>query len=193
MAARTTRNPFLIVFATLLVAVTGFLMLRFGYQALMPAEDPATAPGVEVHHSVVALADGSTMVAERGSLGREMADWLNLRQPGDAKFLLAGDAFEPGSAEPTAASQRRIQRFVALMRGNRGITAQIVVFSDDAPGGRGLAERRAGRLRTDLLSRGLPERRVSAETQPAAAMAAPDGQGSTVHAGQMMIVLHRRS
>ena len=55
--------------------------------------------------SIIALKDGSTMVAEQGTLGREMFDWVNDKGAGEAKFLLAGQPFVAGSTDPTSNSQ----------------------------------------------------------------------------------------
>lgn len=191
MAVRRSRSPLFILVATVLVAAVAFLLLRLGYEAVRPAEEPP--PVAAVGQSIIALADGSTMVAEHGSLGREMSDWINLRQPGDAKFLLEGDAFEPGSIEPTQESHDRIRRFAELMKGNRGVTARIAVFDDDSAGSVSLAERRAERLRSELVSRGVAARRLTVQAQPAATMTAPDNKGTIVHDGQVVIVLHRRA
>ena len=51
--------------------------------------------------SIIALKDGSTMVAEQGTLGREMVAWLNDNAAGEAQFLLAGQPFVVGSTDPT--------------------------------------------------------------------------------------------
>ena len=190
MIGRRYRSPLLILAVPVLIAIAGFLVLRVGYEAVKPEEPPR--PVATVGESIIALRDGSTIVAERGTLGREMADWLNQGQRGEAKFLLAGTPFEAGSTVPTDESQVRIHRFVTMMKANRGVAARLAVFADDAPGGPALAAQRAERLRAELVSRGVSARRLTVEAQPAADMLAPAGQGSPVRAGQIMIVLNRR-
>lgn len=189
MIGRRYRSPLFILAMTLLIAGAGFLVLRGGYEVVRPEQKPR--PAAAVGDSIIALRDGSTIVAERGTLGREMADWLNLRQQGEAKFLLADQPFEPGSTVPTPEAERRVDRFVTMMTANPGVDARIVIFADDAAEALALASRRAERLRADLVSRGLSARRLTVEAQPSAILA-PADQASPVRGGQVMIVLDRR-
>ena len=191
MAGRRYRSPFLYFAVLVLIAVAGFLVLRAGYKTVKPEEKPR--PVAAVGESIIALRDGSTIVAERGTLGREMADWLNQRLPGEAKFLVEGDPFEPGSTALTRDSEARMHRFVALMNANRGVRARLTVFADDAPEGAALAEKRAESLRADLAARGVRAQRLTVEVQPVASMPLPAGQPSPVRGGQIMIILNRRS
>ena len=190
MIPRRFRSPFLILAVPLLIAGVGFFVLRAGYETVKPEERPP--PVAAVGESVIALRDGSTIVAERGTLGREMADWLNQGQPGEAKFLVAGQPFEPGSTAPTHESEARIYRLVAMLKANRGVSTRITIFADDAAGGPALAAQRAARLRALLVARGVSARRLTVEAKPAASMLAPAGQGAPVHGGQVVIVLNRR-
>ena len=190
MIPRRFRSPYLFLAVPVLIAVAGFLVLRAGYETVKPEEAPR--PVVAVGESVIALRDGSTIIAERGSLGREMADWLNQGHRGEAKFLVAGDPFEPGSTAPTRESEARISSFIAMMKANRGVSARIAIFADDSAGGPALAAQRAERMRALLVSRGVSPRRLTVEAQPAAMMLAPAGQDSPVHGGQVVIVLNRR-
>src|SRR5688572_27570677 len=121
MIGRRYRSPLFILAVVVLIAGVGFLVLRAGYETVKPEEQPR--PVVAVGESIIALRDGSTIVAERGTLGREMADWLNQGQRGEAKFLVAGEPFEPGSAALTNESATRIHSFVAMMKANRGVSA----------------------------------------------------------------------
>ena len=190
MVGRRYRSPLFILAVVVLIAAAGFLVLRAGYRTVKPEEPPR--PVAAVGESIIALRDGSTIIAERGSLGREMADWLNQGHRGEAKFLVAGDPFEPGSDAPTQQSEARISSFVAMMKANRGVSARIVVYADDTAGSSALAAQRAERIRALLVARGVSARRLTVEAKPAASMLAPAGQGAPVRGGQVVIVLNRR-
>src|SRR3546814_4433770 len=64
----------------------------------------------DVCSSDLALRDGSTMMAQQGSIGRQLVDWLAARGPGEKTFELGGQEFVGRSATPTPESIGRVSR-----------------------------------------------------------------------------------
>ena len=173
---------YLIVFSTMVAAI-----LLIALRSCTPGEEiPVSSFDGD---SIVELADGTTIIAERGSLGREMVDWLGSDPSGEASFLLAGDPFQPGSANPAPDGWGRITRFMAMMNANPDVKAHIVIFamrSRDSEADQ-LASDRARRLQRELVSRGVPTSRLVVEGRPA-----PDvGRGPPIENGRTAITLSR--
>ena len=175
---------YLIVFSAMVVAIL-LIALR---SCVSETKDEITASAFN-DDSIVELRDGSTIVAERGSLGREMVDWLGANPSGEASFLLAGEPFQPDSAVPAADGWGRITRFIAMMRANPDVKAQIVVFATKSRDSEAtqLASERARRLQSELVTRGVSASRLVVEGRPA-----PDvGRGTSIENGRIAITLSR--
>ncbi len=141
--------------------------------------------------SIIALKDGSTMVAEQGTLGREMVDWLNDNAAGEAQFLLAGQPFVVGSTDPTPESELRIGRFVAMLKASRDVTARIIVLADGQADLQ-LASARAERLGREIMSDGISEDRMAVEGRQRSSMPDRSDGGLAFRGGQVAIVLTRK-
>lgn len=175
---------YLIVFSAMVVAIL-LIALR---SCVSETKDEITASAFN-DDSIVELRDGSTIVAERGSLGREMVDWLGANPSGEASFLLAGEPFQPDSAVPAADGWGRTTRFIAMMRANPDVKAQIVVFATKSRDSEAtqLASERARRLQSELVTRGVSASRLVVEGRPA-----PDvGRGTSIENGRIAITLSR--
>jgi len=119
----------------------------------------------DVGDSVVAMADGSVMFAQPGTISRDVVDWFNDAKAPAKAFNIGWQPFEPGSAQPIAESQVRLQRFAAEMRANREVKAKIIVCTATADvGAAKLAARRAARLSQLLVADHIPADRISAAT-----------------------------
>ena len=59
---------------------------------------------------IVALDDGSTLVAQKGTVGRDLVDWLAGRGDGERRFELGGHQFVGRTTEPTAETIGRLPR-----------------------------------------------------------------------------------
>jgi len=175
--------------SALLLALTA-LFLVGAYFAFKAGERKAAEPRypTSAAESIIALKDGSTMVVEQGTLGREMIDWLNDNAAGEAKFLLAGQPFVVGSTDPTPESELRIGRFVAMLKASRDVTARIIVLADGKADLQ-LASARAERLRREITSDGISEDRIAVEGRQRSSMPDRSGGGSNFHGGQVVIVL----
>lgn len=118
----------------------------------------------------VMFVGGHTMLLERGSLGRKIADWLKLNATDTRTFEIGDQTFAPNSAQLTPGGWSQLARFSQMMKGHPVLNARILVSANsaDAPVRR-LEEMRARRLRDAIVAQGVPESRVSALDDPAAA------------------------
>ena len=173
----------------LLIALAGFLGLRASYKALFARESERPTA---LDNSIVSLKDHSTMVAERGTLRREMIDWFNDDTSATHAFGLTGETFVPGTDQLTPDAMVKIGRFVAMLRANRDVKARIRVFGNAADGtDMRLAVRRAERLRTGIAAQGIQASRfiVVAEAEASALGNAPRPEQPT----HLEIILSRSS
>lgn len=79
---------------------------------------------------LVSLQDGSTLIAEPGTVGRDLVDWLAAREPGRKVFELGGQEFIGRTAQPTSESLGRATRLIAMLRANPDVRMTIVGHSD---------------------------------------------------------------
>jgi hypothetical protein len=145
------------------VTLITFLCLRACFQAVVPPKE--ASPTSDVGDSVVAISDGSVMVAKPGTISRDVIDWFNDGRAPPRSFDIGWQPFEPNSAQPVADSQIRLGRFAVEMRANRDINAKIFVCTTKTDSGATeLAKRRATRLTQLLVAEHVPADRISAAT-----------------------------
>jgi outer membrane protein OmpA-like peptidoglycan-associated protein len=101
---------------------------------------------------LVMLEDGTTMTARRGTLGRQLADWLALDGAGSRNFSLGSDAFRSNTAQFSPAG---IERAVDLGTVLRATPSAKLTILGDGTGEDALARRRAHALAKFLGSRGI--------------------------------------
>src|SRR3546814_1072766 len=97
--------------------ITGSLAVKSCSDRGRPPSTPSTGDG----SALVALRDGSTMMAQQGSIGRQLVDWLSARGPGEQTFDLGGQAFVGRSAPPTPESIGRVSRLVPMPRAHTDV------------------------------------------------------------------------
>ena len=145
------------------VALLTFLSLRACFQAVLPPQE--YPPMNDVGNSVVAMADGSVMIAQPGTISRGVIDWFNDKKAPAKAFNIGWQPFAPNSAEPAADSQVRLQRFVIEMQANRDVAAKVIVCTAaNDPASVSLAKLRAARLEQLLVASHIRPDRVSAAT-----------------------------
>ena len=153
--------------AGLFVIVLGIsvLGLRSCVVALTP-ERPVAAP--DSSQDEIVLIGKQTMVVPSGSVGSKIVSWLSAGGRESQAFEVGELSFPPGSDEPSEVGLAQFDRFAALMRANVDVKARVIVFEGgEDRSGRQLAQKRARRIRAELLARGIPLSRVSAEAQAA--------------------------
>jgi outer membrane protein OmpA-like peptidoglycan-associated protein len=127
-----------------------FFGLRACYQTTRPQEDVALASRSD--DSVVALRDGSVLIAQQGTIGRDLLDWFNNRRAAPARFDIGRVQFEPESAAPSPQTQVLLQRFGQELRANPEVVAAVLVCtSGDGPDDARLAISRASRIKAELV------------------------------------------
>lgn len=116
---------------------------------------------------LVALSDGSTMIAKDGTVGRDLVDWLASRHSTEKSFELGGHQFVGRTTEPTAETLGRIPRLVAMLKANPDVKAVIVGHTDpsgDATVDRDVALKRAQTLANLLEDGGIDAQRLTVES-----------------------------
>jgi hypothetical protein len=124
-----------------------------------PSERPA-----RIDDSVVALNDGSVLLARPGTLSRDMIDWFNDVNARPRRFDLGSVRFLRNSAQPAPDSEVRLQRFTAELKASPTVKAKVLLCtsaSSDADAS--LAALRAERLSNELIANGIDRGRISAE------------------------------
>jgi hypothetical protein len=143
---------------------------------------------------LVFLKNGTILLLEHGSIGRKIADWLKVKTTDEQSFELSDDTFAPASAELTPAGWTHLVQFVQVLKAHRGLKTRIVVSVPEGTEDRSLRqleETRAHRLRSEIISRGVPEAEVTTATQPAASLSKT---GVVQHApdhSQLFVLLSR--
>src|SRR3546814_10305158 len=107
----------LLVLLFVTFVITGSLAVKSCSDRGRPPSTPSTRDG----SALVALRDGSTMMAQKGSIGRKMVDWLAVRGPGEKPFELGGKEFMRSAATPTPVSSGRVSHLVAMLRTNADV------------------------------------------------------------------------
>ena len=151
-----------------MAATAGALVIRVQDQSRHLASPSVSGPGTA---NIVGLRDGQTLVAAKGTVGREIVDWLASRRPGRRYFELGGQQFVGDTTEPTAESRARLGRLVSMLRANRDVSVRVIGYSDDSgrpPEDQQRSEARARRLVDEIASRGNAARRLAFEGRGAA-------------------------
>ena len=132
---------------------------------------------------IVALDDGSTLVAKKGTVGRDLVDWLAGRSDGQRSFELGGHQFVGRTMQPTAETIGRLPRLVAMLKANPDVTARIVGHTDPSGNTKedeAIALERARTLAGLLEDGGIEAERLKVESRgasrPIAGNDTPEGR-----------------
>ncbi|MFD1104430.1 OmpA family protein [Sphingobium olei] len=117
----------LIMLVLFMLLVTSVTMALKTCSAQQPSDGHATGGDAS---GLVSLQDGSTMIAQPGTVGRDLVDWLAERKPGEKTFELGGQEFVGRTAQPTSESLGRVTRLIAMLRANPDVRMTIVGHSD---------------------------------------------------------------
>lgn len=116
--------------------------------------------------AVVALPNGSVMTAPKGTVGRDMVDWLASADDTERRFELGGKEFDGRSIEPTIESKVRIERGVAILKANPTVSVAVIGYtnaSGDPAADMKLSQARAEWIVNALHDGGIAMNRLSAE------------------------------
>lgn len=135
------------------------------------AREPHDALPITDKGELVALRDGSTLVAEKGTVSRDLVDWLAGHGEKRRAFEVGGQEFVGRSADLTAESIGRIPRFAAMLRANPDVDVIVVGHSD--PSGNvakdiALSRARAEKLVDSLAAEGIARERLKVEARGSA-------------------------
>ena len=137
------------------------LALRACWRTVRPPSEEAA----RIDDSVVALNDGSVVVAKRGTLTRDVADWFNNKSAGPARFDLGPVPFVHGSPTPAPDQEVRLRRLAGELKASRTATAKLLVCtSGNSAADAQLAVLRAQRLNSELIANRIEANRISTDT-----------------------------
>jgi outer membrane protein OmpA-like peptidoglycan-associated protein len=189
---RRIRGRFVFAAMFLVPFCAGLALLQLDDSADDLLSPPTAGPGIQ---SIVALRDGRTLVAPEGTVGRDIVEWLDSRQAGRQYFELGGDQFEGDTSEPTAESVARLDRLATMLQANRDVSVRIIGHAAPtvaAAAVRDFAERRAQRVRSELIARGVTPRRLVADGEGDSGLAKSGAAPSArVRDGRVAIFLTR--
>lgn len=183
---------FLLIALVLTFAVAATLAVRSCGQTDLVTTQPARDLS-----AVVALPNGSTMTAPRGTVGRDMVDWLASNDDSERRFELGGREFEGRSIEPTVESKVRIGRGVQILKANPNVMLHVIGYtapSGDAAADLALSRARAEWIVNALHDGGVAMSRLTSEgrggADPIGDNRTPEGRAANERVA--MILRHRR-
>jgi outer membrane protein OmpA-like peptidoglycan-associated protein len=153
----------ILIFVCLAIAAIEFLGMRACVKAVRP--DDQTIYVGPVDNSVVALRDGSAMIAEPGTISRDVIDWFNNETAPRRRFDIGRLAFVPSSAVPAPDTEVRLRRFATELKANPTVRATVqVCTSDNDTADARLAALRANRLKAALVANRVNADRIATQT-----------------------------
>ncbi|WP_336957938.1 OmpA family protein [Sphingobium aquiterrae] len=167
----------------------GFLMVFILSIGVALKSCQSTAPDIQApvvakgDSGIVALRDGATLVAQKGTVGRALVDWFASDDASPRSFELGGQEFLGTSSELTIESKGRLPRLIAMLKANPDVTVHVIGHTDpsgDVAADRALSQARAKALAELLIGGGISRSRLSFEgvgaTVPIADNALPEGR-----------------
>lgn len=142
------------------------LLLALWSYIVRVSESNLVASPVSTDERLVVI-DGSTMIIEPEALGKAMTAWLRSRKEKTLSFELSDRSFEANSADPSSVTETRIDQVAGLVKKNPMLTVHILRPAQfESPAMQELDERRAIRLRDELVASGVSESQVVVENEP---------------------------
>ncbi|MGR4893581.1 OmpA family protein [Sphingopyxis sp. LARHCG72] len=163
----------------LLLILLPLLLLMAVVLSIRACQKDPPGPAIEEDKvaDLVALRDGATMLAPRGTVGRNLVDWLADHDSAQKSFELGGHQFAGRSSEPTPESLGRIPRFVSMLHANPDVRAVLIGHTDasgDPRADLALGRQRAEALAWILEDQGIAKEQLRIETQGSANPVAPN-------------------
>lgn len=152
-------------------ALAGLILLVIATAVGLKACEQMPEPAAQVAQesaspfNVVALPDGSTVIAAPGTIGAEMSAYLASGATAPRRFEPGGRGFNAWAGDPTPESQARLVAFTQLLTAYPNATAQIVGYTDnvgDPAANMKLSQDRAESVVRRLVENGISQNRLSA-------------------------------
>src|SRR5258706_1529090 len=145
----------------IIIVVTGSLALKSAMNA--PRATASEAGGESP--AVVSLHGGATLIAEPGTVGRQIVDWL-ASDATRGQFELGGHQFDGRSVEPTIEAQARLPRLIEMLQSDSDVQVLLVGPNDrsaDPAADQALFQARAPAVRLMLKTSGNSPGRLHVE------------------------------
>lgn len=145
----------------LLLLVALILSLGIALRSCEKKPEPvAVAVSPDAGSGLVSLRDGTTMIAEKGTVGRDLVDWFAAHEKGSHTFELGGREFIAGTAEPTIESKARVGRLIAMLNADLDVDVRIIGHTD--PSGDRAADQKLSLARAQTLAQFLRDGGIAA-------------------------------
>ena len=173
----------LVVIATLIFAVRSLV------ESSTPPELVADS---NAGSDQILVLGNQTMFLQRGTVGSEIAQWLNSGAGRPKGFVIDDQAFVAGSADLTPEASVRVDRLVNVMKSDENLHARLLITTyegADAKQRLQLARKRSEAIRSEMIERGVSSNRVATAVLPLSKRGArrPDAQPT------ILILLSRRT
>ncbi len=148
-----------------IVLLIVFIGLRSLATAMAPVEVVAQS---DAGDNELIMIGGQTQYLDPSTLGGKIANWLSTGGSSTHAFSIRERNFKPESDEPTAGGWTRLSRLGGIMQSDPNLSARIYVMAydgTDAADRQRIAQKRAERVRTEIIARGVDGSRIAAATQ----------------------------
>ncbi|WP_176488943.1 OmpA family protein [Rhizorhabdus dicambivorans] len=137
------------------------------------------------------------MTAPKGTVGRDMVDWLASNDDTERRFELGGREFDGRSVEPTIESKVRITRGIQILKANPNVDLHVIGYtaaSGDEAADIKLSQARAKWIVDALRDGGVAGSRLTSEGRGGADPIGDNNtaQGRAANERVAMILRHRR-
>lgn len=174
-----------------LVVAIVLLIVFIGLRSLATAMAPVTIVAQsDAGANELIIIGGQSQYLDPSTLGGKIANWLSTGGSRTHAFSIRERNFKPESDEPTAGGWTRLGRLGGIMQSDPNLSAEIFVMAyegTDAADMQRLAQKRAERVRTEIVARGVDGARIAAATQRPLSARGP----SSAEPLTMVVVLSR--
>jgi len=145
------------------------LIVFIALRSLATATTPVTVVAQsDAGDNELIMIGGQSQYLDPSTLGGKIANWLSTGGTRTHAFSIRERNFKPESDEPTAGGSTRLGRVGGIMQSDPNLSARIFVMAyegTDAADRQRLAQRRAERVRTEIVAKGVDRSRIAVAAQ----------------------------
>jgi hypothetical protein len=139
----------------LFLLFAGFgIAISIGLKSHMASDPISGPPTTDFGSEVAILGDGTPMFAPRGTVARQLADWLADPNSRERYFEVGGTQFRRDEIRPVPEAEARLRRLATLLQAYPKVEARIVGYaaSSGNSSADGLLARRRSMQVVDILT-----------------------------------------